>query len=135
MARHKKVLAEPLPVPTDETYKKSIIAAQEYREQFLEQGKEILKTILEKISLLVNSIDKESIAKANLSSKGSTLKSLTQAYHLVLLHFEEQFSKYEEKSLTATSTETLPSSNEFENPENILEKTTEITIKARRKFL
>jgi len=134
MPRHKKVLAEPLPVPTDEAYKKSIIAAQEYREQFLKEGKEILETILQKIKMLVNSIDEKSIQKANLSSKGSTLKSLTQAYHLVLLHFKEEFREDEEKSLTSITTETLPS-NEFENPEIIHEKVTEVIIKARKKFL
>jgi len=134
MGRHKKVLAEPLPVPTDEDYKKSIIAAKEYREKFLQEGKEILEAILKKIKMLVDSIDEKTIAKANLSSKGSTLKSLTQAYHLVLLHFKEEFREEEEKSITAVSTETIVPSDNFENPEAILEKVTEITIKARRRF-
>lgn len=84
------------------------------------EGSLILENIIYKIKNVVNEINEERLKKANISSLGTTLKSLVQAYHFLELHFSPQ--------------QEIPTEIEFNNEEDVLEKTSEIIFKVKKKW-
>lgn len=84
------------------------------------EGSLILENIIYKIKNVVNEINEERLKKANISSLGTTLKSLVQAYHFLELHF--------------STPQEIPTEIEFKNEEEILEKTSEIIFKVKKKW-
>jgi len=78
---------------------------------------------MEKIKEVIKAMSSKKIVEAKLPYLGSTLKSLVQAYHFI--------------NLTTGLTdfdENLQADDVPDNPEEIIEKTAEISLKVRRKW-
>lgn len=84
-----------------------------------ERGSLLLNDIIFKIENVISEIGKERLKKANLSSLGTTLKSLIQAYHFLSLHF----------ALEDNQKLGVP-----DDPEAILEQSSEIVLRTKRKW-
>jgi hypothetical protein len=82
----------------------------------------ILNDIMAKIQEVVDAMNSEKITEAKLPYLGSTLKSLVQAYHFINITLGIS-------NFTLPETENIP-----DDPDEIIEKTAEISLKVKRKW-
>jgi len=83
----------------------------------------ILNDIMAKIQEVVDAMNSEKITEAKLPYLGSTLKSLVQAYHFINITLG--ISNF----VTPPEMEDIP-----DDPDEIIEKTAEVTLKVKRKW-
>lgn len=113
----------------------------------LEKLKEIRKNIIEKIELVLNTITAKSLKRAPLSSRGSTLKSLMNAYHLVQIHLDNKddekikeearrlfFNTFKEGINVFKQDEKITLEKNEDDKELVLQKFQQIVLKQREKF-
>jgi N-acetylglucosamine kinase-like BadF-type ATPase len=83
----------------------------------------ILNDIMAKIQEVVDAMNSQKIEEAKLPYLGSTLKSLVQAYHFINI------------TLGISSFSAPPDTTNIpDDPDEIIEKTAEVTLKVKRKW-